>query len=318
MAQRRPFDLTPPGRAPLSRVAWAALGASVVLHVLLLTLRVAGRAPTAPARDADVVFLMPDQSAREVPMPFVRPLVPAAPVAPGTARQPRPGVPKPVATVPPDEPPPPRPEEPPVVVEAPRPREVRDTTPAVARADGPLRPNAGGGKLWVRPLPLAPGELASRLRGGSGDYYRAPDSAVTAIIQRYLDSLATEVAANERLDSRTNKWTVRIGDRDYGLERGNIKVAGLTIPGALLGLLGMVGGNDVFSMGAKQGPGPYYEARRVDAMRRDLYEAVRRADNYTQFKQSIAEIRAAKQAEKDFERAQRTPPPPLPPEGASP
>jgi hypothetical protein len=52
---------------------------------------------------------------------------------------------------------------------------------------GRIGPGLAEGRLWVRSLPLPPKELAKRLEKSHAELV---DSAVTAIVQGYLDSIA--------------------------------------------------------------------------------------------------------------------------------
>src|SRR5204862_53876 len=98
-------------------------------------------------------------------------------------------------------------------------------------------PGLADGQLWVRPLPLPPKDLAKRL---SKSHVELVDSAVTAIVQGYLDSIANEPAArNAGLPS----WTKDIAGKKFGIDGKNIYIAGLKIPAVVLALLPISGGN---------------------------------------------------------------------------
>lgn len=163
-----------------------------------------------------------------------------------------------------------------------------------------LGPAQSTGRVWVPPLPLPPRELAARL---TRSHAELADSAVTAIIQAFLDSIATDPAARA---ARPPDWTTTLGGARFGLDSKWIYVAGLKIPTALLGLLPMpAGGNDQMAFD-----------RSAD-LYRDLRQAAQRAQNVAEFKQAIKDIRERKEAERQFEKNQRTPPPPdLVPEDA--
>jgi hypothetical protein len=159
---------------------------------------------------------------------------------------------------------------------------------------GQIAPNLAGGGLWIRPLPLPPRELAQRI---TRSHEELVDSAVTAIVRAFLDSVApvsgTAVAA-------LPDWTTEIGGQKFGIDGRNIYIAGLKIPAAVLALLPIPGGN-------------IDQSRRNNYlmdMRRDIYHAARRAENLEEFKEVIKEIRERKEREKEFERNQRTAPPP--------
>jgi hypothetical protein len=96
------------------------------------------------------------------------------------------------------------------------------------------------------------------------------------------------------------EWTTEIGGKKFGIDGNNIYIAGLKIPAAVLALLPLPGGN-------------IDQSRRYNElmdMRGDLYNAARRAENLEEFKEVIKEIRERKEREKEFERNQRTAPPP--------
>lgn len=156
-----------------------------------------------------------------------------------------------------------------------------------------IGPAQATGKVWVPPLPLPPRELATRL---TRSHSELADSAVTAIIQAFLDSIATDPATRA---ARPPDWTTTLGGAKFGLDSKWIYVAGLKIPTALLGLLPMpAGGNDQQAFD-----------RSAD-LYRDLRQAAQRAQNVAEFKQAIKDIRERKEAERQFEKNQRTPPPP--------
>jgi hypothetical protein len=158
---------------------------------------------------------------------------------------------------------------------------------------GRIGPAQSTGKVWVAPLPLPPQELAARL---TRSHSELADSAVTAIIQAFLDSIATDPATRA---ARPPDWTTTVGGARFGLDSKWIYVAGLKIPTALLGLLPMpAGGNDQQAFD-----------RSAD-LYRDLRQAAQRAQNTEDFKKAIKEIRERKEAERQFQKNQRTPPPP--------
>lgn len=165
------------------------------------------------------------------------------------------------------------------------------------RRIGPARAT---GRVWVRPLPLPPRELAARL---TRSHSELADSAVTAIIQAFLDSIATDPATRA---VRPPDWTTTLAGAKFGLDAKWIYVAGLKIPTALLALLPIpAGGNDQQAFD------------RSEALYRDLRQAAQRAANVAEFKQAIKDIRERTEAERQFKKNQRTPPPPdLTPEDA--
>ncbi|MFZ5624694.1 MAG: hypothetical protein ACOY71_09745, partial [Gemmatimonadota bacterium] len=167
-------------RTRLRRVPAIALFASLAVHAVVFVFPVIeGRAPQAPPRPRHLLVLTPLQSeGRAVPVPFRqrrenlqsrRPRSGGAPVLPRTTR------PTPAPTV---------------VAQAAEPRALPPAdSGAVQRPPpiGSLRPSLGGGRLWVRPLPVPPKELAQRI---TRSHVELVDSAVTAIVQSYLDSIA--------------------------------------------------------------------------------------------------------------------------------
>lgn len=293
MGRRPPFDLRPPLAARSPRALWVAVAVSVGLHALLLALRIVGRPPDPVRAPNQLVVLRPMETPAVVlAMPFFKPT---------TEPERRPGIPKP---------PPPRVVEaeppPPVTVATvppPPPETPEDTTTVPPAAPGTLalQPGMAAGKLWVRPMPLPPGELAARLR--KKDHIALVDSAVTAIVQQYLDSMAREPAT---LGGETPEWVATVGGKEFGLTQRNIIVAGLRIPAAILRFLPFL------NKATDADPSRALTARQLKDMRDDLIRAAERARNYQDYKQAILDIRKRKQEEHDFEQNQRTPPPPMP------
>jgi hypothetical protein len=171
------------------------------------------------------------------------------------------------------------------------------TAPAPREIAGRIGPARASGKVWVQPLPLPPKELAARLAKTNAEL---ADSAVTAIIQSFLDSIATDPAT---LAARPPDWTTTLAGSKFGLDSRWIYIGGLKIPTALLALLPIpAGGNDqrAFDRSAE--------------LYQDLRQAAQRSANMADFKKAIKEIRERKEAEREFEKNQRTPPPDLVPE----
>jgi signal-transduction protein with cAMP-binding, CBS, and nucleotidyltransferase domain len=126
------------------------------------------------------------------------------------------------------------------------------------------------------------------------------DSAVSAIVQAYLDSIASDPASkNVGLPS----WTTEVAGRKFGLDSKNIYIAGLKIPAAVLALLPIPGGNIDQNRAYN----------RLMDLRGDLLYAARRAETLEEFKEVIREIRLRKEREREFEKNQRTAPPPVTP-----
>jgi hypothetical protein len=155
-------------------------------------------------------------------------------------------------------------------------------------------PGLADGRLWVRPLPLPPRELAERLSKG---HVELVDSAVTAIVQGYLDSIASDPAArNAGLPS----WTTNVAGKKFGIDGKNIYVAGLKIPAAVLALLPISGGNIDQNRAYNH----------LMDLRADLQYAGQRSANLAEFKEMIRDMRLRKEREREFEANQRTAPPP--------
>jgi hypothetical protein len=199
---------------------------------------------------------------------------------------------------------PPRPEpETPVVVPEPREPETErsDTGAAPTPAPRPpvtigrIGPGLAEGRLWVRPLPLPPKELAERLT--QQRHVELVDSAVTAIVQAYLDSIAADPSARR---AALPDWTTNVAGTKFGLDSSNIYIAGLKIPAAVLALLPIPGGNIDQNRAYNH----------LMGMRADLQYAAQRAQNLQDFKDMIRDMRLRKEREEEFERNQRTAPPP--------
>ncbi|HEX6669772.1 MAG TPA: hypothetical protein VF061_09450 [Gemmatimonadales bacterium] len=275
------------------RTPWVAIGVSAAAHAALLLFgRINGRLPEIPSRPAQLVVLAPPaEGPREVPMVFRRGDEPTGRRGPGPAPAPAP----------------PRPEpESPLVVEerAPQPdAEPVDTgaAPAARRRPpmiGRIGPGLAEGRLWVRPLPLPPKELAERLT--QQKHTELVDSAVDAIVQAYLDSIAADPAARK---PGLPSWTTNVAGKKFGLDSSNIYIAGLKIPAAVLALLPIPAGNIDQNRAYNH----------LMAMRADLQYAAQRSQNLQEFKDMIRDMRLRKEREEEFERNQRTAPPPAEP-----
>src|SRR4051794_41554711 len=82
---------------------------------------------------------------------------------------------------------------------------------------GRIGPELADGRLWVRPLPLPPKELASRL--SRTRHTELVDSAVTAIVQAYLDSIAADPSARS---VGLPSWTTEVAGKKFGLDSSSI------------------------------------------------------------------------------------------------
>jgi hypothetical protein len=276
---RPPLDLELP-KPP--RWPWVAVAASVVVHGLLLLCTVEGRLPTPPKPPHQIIVLPPlVDSPREVEMPYRVPLTDVGGPAPPRVRRAR-RLPDRAAE-----------------------RTVPDRAPARVAVDsgpraaprvmpelGRIGPDLGDGLLWVRPLPLPPKELAQRL---TKSHTELVDSAVTATIQAFLDSVAREPGADR---AALPAWTTEVAGKKVGLDGKYLYLAGLKIPAAVLALLPISGGTN-----------QQKAFDRTDDLLAELRTAAARAETLDEFKDAIRELRRRKQQEHDFERNQRTPPP---------
>ncbi len=271
-------------------VPWIAIGIAVAVHAAGFLLgRINGRLPEIPRRPAQIVVLAPpSEGPRDVPMVLRRGEAPSGRRGDGPA--PTPTLPRP------------KPEAPVVVEERPprHPVETADTGKAPAAAPRPamigrIGPGLAEGRLWVRPLPLPPKELAERLTGQQ--HAELVDSAVTAIVQAYLDSIAAD--PNSR-STGLPSWTTSVAGKKFGLDSSHIYVAGLKIPSAVLALIPIPAGN----LDQNRAYNHLME------LRSDLYYAAQRTQNLQEFKDMIREMRLRKEREEEFYRNQRTAPPP--------
>ena len=204
--------------------------------------------------------------------------------------------------VPTPAPPRPEPETPMAVARPPLPETERVDTGATPPAPprrpaviGRIGPDLALGKLWVRPLPLPPKELAERL--SRERHVELVDSAVTAIVQAYLDSIATDPGSRR---TGLPSWTTNVAGSKFGLDSSNIYFAGLKIPAAVLALLPIPAGNLDQNRAYNH----------LMAMRADLQYAAQRSQNLQEFKDMIRDMRLRKERQEEFERNQRTAPPP--------
>lgn len=288
---RPPLDLLLP---KARRWSWIAIAASIAVHTILLFGWVTGRLPDVPRLPPQLIVLAPPSEGPEhVITPYQLPQP--------TGRRERPQSRRPTEGLRPDRPDLPTRREAVRVLPSPRvpvpPRADTGSTPApsaVARV-GRIGPGLADGRLWVRPLPLPPRELAQKLSRSRAELV---DSAVSAIVQAYLDSIASDPASrNVGLPS----WTTKIAGKKFGLDGKHIYIAGLKIPAAVLALLPISGGGNIDQNRAYN---------HLMDLRRDLIYAAQRAETMDEFKQIIREIRVRKEREREFEKNQRTAPPP--------
>lgn len=146
---------------------------------------------------------------------------------------------------------------------------------------GIVSPGLGRAKLWVEPLPLEPKKLAQALSSGN---VRLVDSAITVIVQHYLDSVATAPGQGPP------DWTTTVAGTKFGIDAKNIYVAGLKIPTAVLALLKLPGANEsrVFD-------------RSYGLMQEDLHRASSRAATLEEFRESVRELRAERQRQHELD-----------------
>jgi hypothetical protein len=268
----------------------------VVLHTVLLFGWVGGRLPSVPRFPRQLIVLSPPDGSPEVFMPYQPPRTTPQrsarelsdsrrrkptqrPVTTPSANRPRT-----VAALPESKP---------------RPSTADTGSTPVSQRQAPLGrigPGLADGKLWVRPLPLPPRELAQRL---SGNQAQLVDSAVTAIVQAYLDSIASDPGSR---NAGPPSWTTEIAGKKFGLDSKNIYIAGLKIPTVVLRFLSipLPAGN----IDQNRAYNAYMD------LRADLLYAAQRAQTLEEFKEVIREIRARKEREREFEKNQRTAPPP--------
>jgi hypothetical protein len=170
------------------------------------------------------------------------------------------------------------------------------STPAAVTRASRIGPGLAEGRLWVRPLPLPPRDLAQRLSQSRAELV---DSAVSAIVQAYLDSMANDPASKSE---GPPSWTTEIAGKKFGLDSKNIYIAGLKIPTVVLRFLSipLQGGNIDQN----------HAYTHLMDLRADLLYAAQRAQTLEEFKQVIREIRLRKEREREFEKNQRTAPPP--------
>jgi hypothetical protein len=271
---------------PRRRWSRIALAASAAVHGLLLFVWIEGTPPVRPHRPSELIFLAPPASGPPVvAMPYREPRVTGRQGTGSSAPSPRRAVvvpETPVATLP-------EPTQPPAEADT-----------GTARAEPPrepigiIGPGLAAGRLWVRPLPLPPKELAKRL---SKDHVELVDSAVTAIVQGYLDSIAADPASRK---VGLPSWTKEIAGKKFGIDGKSIYIAGLKIPAAVLALLPISGGNIDQNRAYNH----------LMDLRTDLQYAAQRSANLDEFKEMIKEMRIRKEREREFEAHQRTAPPP--------
>jgi len=277
---RRAPEFTLPRRREWS---WWALIASVVAHALVLSLRGSWYWSTGTVPEVQLINLEPGVAV--VDMPFRQAVPPRpAPRPPVEIDVPvSPGAPAPAEAIVTGEPG--GPPAAPVDTAAGEPAPTGTGRRTVPR----LRPSYGEGVLWVRPLPLPPGELAQRL---TRSHYELVDSAVSEIVQAYIDSI---IRAPVPYDNRPPSWTTTIGGKTFGIDSRNIYLGGLKIPSAILALLPIPSTSNL----------DLRYAQRMRDIQEDLQYAAQKAQTMEDFKVAIRQLREQREAELEFERNQR-------------
>ncbi len=301
----KPPDLWLPKRRRWS--SWAIV-LSLGLHVLLLFVKIHPWLVPPRRPPPAIVVLLPAPSQGQPQAVDVQFEVPG-----GAARQGRS-----TGVVPREEiAPTPTPETPsPEVIAAPPP--VAPTVlpaPDSGRLVAPSRdrnyhigPSLGEGRLWVRPLPAPPREIAEAL---TRTHLQLVDSAVSAIVQQYIDSVLN---APSEPGAALPSWTTKILGKTFGIDSKYIYIAGLKIPSAVLALLPIKGGGMTLE---------YSKANKLALIREDLSFAMQRSATLDDFKRAVRELRAERERLRQLEQNQRKgatpdsarkdPPKPIPP-----
>ena len=167
------------------------------------------------------------------------------------------------------------------------------------RETGHVGPALGDGKLWVRPLPLPPRDLARAVVRSQAELV---DSAVTAIVQGYIDSVLSVAPANELLP----RWTTKVGGQTLGLDAQWIYLGPIKVPTALVaGILNALG---ALPGGGSAETSDYTKFRALQQMREDVQIAARRAQTMDDFKRAIRELRVQRERDRKFVKNQKIPP----------
>ena len=266
---------------------------SLGLHALLFLVEVHPWLPPGSRLPPSIVILMPpgSEGSRAVDMPYQEPG--------GAARRGRAAGITPHQEEPSPTPEPVRPDEPlaPPAPPPPAPTAADSTTtrdtlrPRVYR----IGPSLGEGKLWVRPLPAPPRELVREL---TRTYVELVDSAVSAIVQQYIDSVLSVPAAP---GAAAPSWTTQIFGKTFGIDSKYIYLGPIKIPSALLALLPINSGGTSME---------YSRASRMAAIREDLLSASARAQTMEDFKRAVKELRAERERLHQLKENQKKKPEP--------
>jgi hypothetical protein len=277
------------------RKRWSfwAIALSVALNALIILIPVNPWLVPPRLPPAILVIIPPgSEGSRAVELRFEEPG--------GAARKgraagitPRPEEPAPAPEPVPVQQPPPAPAELAPVPVRPAPAESVGTTDTLRARLYRIGPALGEGKLWVRPLPAPPRELAEAL---TRTHLQLVDSAVAAIVQEYIDSVLSAPSAP---GAAPPSWTTQIFGKTFGIDSKYIYLGGLKIPSALLALLPIKAGGATME---------YSQASRLAAIREDLASAAVRAQTMEDFKRAIKELRAERERLHKLQEAQKQKP----------
>jgi len=280
------------------RISWVAIAVSLGVHASLFLFRVPNWSPNLPSREQIALIPMGTEGPRAIQMIYLEPSGGGTP-----PRTPTSGI----SALPREETGPPPETEPTEPALEPAPaapeREGPQLPPGPVQRQGQIRiaPAAGDGNLWVRPLPLPPQDLA---RAVVRSHAELVDSAVTAIVQAYIDSVLSVAPANEPLP----RWTTQVGQQQLGLDAQWIYLGPIKVPTTLVaGLLNALG---ALPSGASAEMSDYTRFRSLQQMREDVQRAARRAQTMEDFKRAIQQLRVERERQREFARNQRTPPSP--------
>lgn len=296
MRARKPPELWLP-RPP--RWPFWAIAISLALHGLILLIKVKPWLIVRPRPPIQIVLVPPGTETPGQPdVQFeVRGGRPPAQHGPTTQAAPRenPVPPQPEVRPAPQEP---QPSEPSPAVTAPpaAPPVLSDSGRGLPRPGTPgyrIGPALGEGKLWVQPLPAPPHEIAEAY---NKSHVELVDSAVSAIVQQYIDSVLNAPADP---NAAPPSWTTRIMGKTFGIDSKYIYLGPLKIPSALLAFLPINGGGLTME---------YSKASRMAAIRADLISAAQRSATLDDFKRAVRELRAERERQKELERNQRRTP----------
>ena len=156
-----------------------------------------------------------------------------------------------------------------------------------------LGPAFGDGRLWVRPLPFTPAELAARIGGGAPQ--STIDSLVSEMIQGYLDAVAAGAG-----ELRPPSWVTSVGGQTVGVDPMWIHLGPIKLPTFLLGLI---------PLNVQANPQQAAQARRWADMRQMIQVQGARDAALDDIGRAARALREQRDADREFERNQRTPPP---------